>query len=1574
MKDNSIHRYIKVYDLDPLNLQNKLSSSDELYFKDKALSTLYLAFENTRATHFPSVALVKGGNGVGKSTLLHHFKASIKLKENFVAFAKVHHQSDSVPFACLIQAFRNGILEFLSTRKEELDYWQRQLKNFPELNSAQALEWIPELSRLCQVNESLSDNSLYSFQDVVLAFIKAFSTATVGRPLLIVLDDIQDLDESSKTILHALLKTSEKLSFVLVCTLRTDSLLCDVLQNSLRYALEYPEHYLDLELLPFTEEQVQTVLLRTLDYNHPDIVQLSRIIYKKTKGFPAQIKFLLNALVQNNIITRNPQNEMLLIDKAGVTNFEYSEIFYKDVLNAFYKMPEHVQILLKYLSVMDKYVDIDMLLEILGVNNSQFDNLILSTLPVDWLSKSESRYTYRQRSVRLMINSSIEGREYKHMMLQVGSSWLSKACITGNKKYIFRALKYLIQVPELVTEQEQAEVIVTAAVHAAMKAKASHALKFSQQCFNLAHHLLNDDPIKHQILANNIKLELAADALQRGELNKCLQWLDNSGDCFNSSIHRAQASCIKLDALIRSGQIHASLDFGLEALEGYGLSVSSLVSDEQCDAAFNAVSMRLAGLGEDHFLLAAYLCETQVDVQCRLMVMLLHPAGIISPNLRFLLVCHILELSLLYGISSSMCVALSWFGVLIGHNYHQYEQGKKYCLLAKSLVEHHQVEQDTAKVWLALSLQSCWSQSFDYSLDCVEQGVDKAQDQDDLISGAYLSCHRFSVLHVQGQHLRTLLLTSERNLISGQKLSSSEISEVFFLQQSFVQALQCLNGEKFCGELFTEVIATMTVNNAETTYSDNAACPVVSFYYWFYKGVLDYIATEFSEACSSFEKASELAWIMPGHIYLFELEFYYALALSACYQSNPHSEVIKPLLLCCIEKVRNWASLNPENFSDKALILHAELKKIEGNFFAAMELFEQAISSSKDGEFLQYKALAHELAGRLAFEFNLITSAKAHLNYALHYYNCWGSKGKVKQMRESYVQLQLEGAGQSYIQATNSYQDHPVSEKSVSAILNSIQFDKEPDYLLRDLIRAALVDSQAQRCALVSLESSVPLLLMRGEMSEGEIRVDHVQQEIDAYAFPFSLVANTVKCKQLLHVRDFRSPPYDLDPYLQVCPFDSVMSIPVLSRGETIGILYLEYKGIYDSDDDDQISLLIFLTAQISRCIENLRLQKAAEDAIASKQAAEKSLKVSIDSQALSEEIGQMGCWRWEFAENVIHCSEQYGRIFGLEPGSKVMSFETYCSIVHPDDIKPINESLYQSIAHQKPIRTEYRLLKPDGSITYILGIGKPTLVEGKFIGYIGLILDVTERKVAENTLRLAQNDLARYSRISTVGQLTSSIAHEINQPLMSIVANAGAGLRWLHRNTPDLQHVSASLQAIATEGQRAGEIVQSLRALTKNTKAVLVVLDIHDVLQHILAIARSEIERRHVSLVLHLDAQLSDIRGDMVQLQQVMLNLIMNAIEAMSEVTDRPRVLTISTFTEDDQAISIWVEDTGPGISEETKARLFDAFYTTKKDGMGMGLTICQSIVENHGGRLTAEARLEVGTVFSFCLPLVKD
>jgi len=244
-------------------------------------------------------------------------------------------------------------------------------------------------------------------------------------------------------------------------------------------------------------------------------------------------------------------------------------------------------------------------------------------------------------------------------------------------------------------------------------------------------------------------------------------------------------------------------------------------------------------------------------------------------------------------------------------------------------------------------------------------------------------------------------------------------------------------------------------------------------------------------------------------------------------------------------------------------------------------------------------------------------------------------------------------------------------------------------------------------------------------------------------------------------------------------------------------------------------------------------------------------------------------------------------------------------------------------------------------------------------------------RRQSEDALRIAQADLARVSRAITVGQLTASIAHEINQPLMSIVSNAGASLRWLEHNPIDLAMVSLGLKDIAAEGKRAGDIIKGLQSLTRNSVPVFELLDLHATLKHVLAISRGEFERHCISVDLDLMASNSSLMGDCVQIQQVLLNLVVNAIEAMAEINDRPRILSISTSNSDTESLLVCVKDTGPGLVITQLEKVFDAFYTTKKNGMGMGLAICRSIIDAHHGILRVGIREPFGLEFHFRLPL---
>jgi PAS domain S-box-containing protein len=263
----------------------------------------------------------------------------------------------------------------------------------------------------------------------------------------------------------------------------------------------------------------------------------------------------------------------------------------------------------------------------------------------------------------------------------------------------------------------------------------------------------------------------------------------------------------------------------------------------------------------------------------------------------------------------------------------------------------------------------------------------------------------------------------------------------------------------------------------------------------------------------------------------------------------------------------------------------------------------------------------------------------------------------------------------------------------------------------------------------------------------------------------------------------------------------------------------------------------------------------------------------------------------------------------------------------------------------------------------------------------VSFVVDMTDLKRAEEKLRAseqrfvdAQMELAHVTRMTTLGELTASIAHEVNQPLAAVVANAEAGLRWLDRESPDIAKARRSVEWIIDDGNRASEVIRRVRSLATKTSIEKVPLNINDVIGETILLVQRELSSRRVALRTDLAPALPAILGDRIQLQQVVINLVMNGLEAMQSVTDRPRELVIRSHQDGAQLVRVAVTDSGGGISAENADRLFSAFFTTKSSGMGMGLSICRSIIETHGGRMSAANNVGPGATFQFTLPLYQE
>ena len=362
-------------------------------------------------------------------------------------------------------------------------------------------------------------------------------------------------------------------------------------------------------------------------------------------------------------------------------------------------------------------------------------------------------------------------------------------------------------------------------------------------------------------------------------------------------------------------------------------------------------------------------------------------------------------------------------------------------------------------------------------------------------------------------------------------------------------------------------------------------------------------------------------------------------------------------------------------------------------------------------------------------------------------------------------------------------------------------------------------------------------------------------------------------------------------------------------------------------------------------------------------------LQRSEERLSLATSSAKVGVWSWNFQSGVIEATAESKQMFGFAVDEPV-DFDKFIQRVHPDDRGLVQSAVETAVKNKAVYDTQYRIQLPDGRTRWIAARGRGLYLSGAASDMLGVLLDITERKSVEEETQRHRQELAHVSRVSIMGELSASMAHELNQPLTAILTNAQAAQRFMASGNVDLDEFREILKDIAYDTTRARDVIRHLRALVKKSEPDFTPLEVGETISEVVGFLHGDIVARNVRLDLQLQPDLPAVWGDRVQLQQVMINLLLNAFDALNGNPVSERLVTVVTSRPSPKFVQVTVQDTGTGIATDKLESIFEPFYTTKREGMGMGLSVTRSIIELHGGRLWAENNPDRGASFRFTLP----
>lgn len=1553
---------IVAFELGQRERPERLATPERLYGRSREIEELLSAFGEVVTTGGARFVLVAGYSGVGKSSVVNELHKALVPARGLFASGKFDQYKVDVPYAPLAQAFQRLLRPLLMKGEDELGQWRDALNDALRPNAALLADLVPELELVIgeqpAVVELSAADAQRRFQQLVRRFIGVFARAE--HPLTLFLDDLQWLDAATLDLVFELFSADDVRHLLLIGAYRDNevtgthpfALKLDAFQR-------HGSRVRILTLAPLVPDDLGQLVADALS-SAPDRVRaLTELLQAKTGGNPFFTSQFLNSLVDEGLLAFEPSVGQWSWDRERTLAKGYSDNVVDLMVRKLARLPRAAQRRLQQLACLGNASELDTLCVVSESSAEALEQDLWQALHQELIVRADASYRFVHDRVREAAYSSIPEGSRAPLHLEIGRRLAAHTPIDRRKEAAFEIVNQLNRAGGLISAVEEREELAELNLLAAKRAKRATAYSAALEYLRAGSAALPEDAWHNRReLAFSLELDRAECEFLTSDFAGSERRLRALWSLGLDAPERASVTCLLIDLCVNLGRGDAATAIGLDCLRHLGVEWSEPLTAEHVAREYELVWLALAGRNIEDLVDLPRLTDPRHLGMLEVLVTLTTPAWCrLDRNLLCLVTCRAVSSSLTYGNSDASCVAFAMMAVVAGVQFGDYEAGHRFGSLAHHLVDRYGFSRFQARTYLFVgNLVLPWTRPFQAARDVVARAHENANQVGNLSYAAFTAERTVVSMLIAGDPLEDTHRQIDATLAFARSRDFFLVILCLIPQLGLVRSLRGLSPTfgSFNDDNTDE-------RQLEAQVTSNPLFAICDWYYWVRNLQVRFFASDFTAANHAAAQARRSLQAGPGSLEEAEYHFYAALSLAAPLAPAPSEDRSMELAALGVHhrQLAAWAEQGPGNFASRAALVAAEIARLEGRSVVAMRLYDDAIHGAQAQAFVHVEAVAYEIAGRFYAQSGFEEIARHYLRSARQAYVRWGAHGKAHQLDRSYLHLRDDAPAVSAattIAAPIEHLDLATVLKVAETVSSEIALDK----LIDAVMRAALEHAGAGRGLLILSREEGHRIEAEANTDSGPVRVSPRRDSPGPNDLPMSLLHYVTRTRAPVLLDDACADDrFAADEYIRRRRTRSVLCLPLVKQARLVGVLYLENDLSTDVFTPARNSVLELLAFEAAISLENSRLYDDL-------QRREARMRRMVDSNII-------GIFTAAIDGHISEANEAFLRIVGYDREDLGAGRLLWTELT-PADWRWADDRALEEIAARgfaSPYEKQY--VKKDGtrvSVWFACSMFEDQPNDG-----VALVVDLTDRKRAEQAARDSeqrylqiQMELAHANRVSTVGQLSASIAHEVNQPLSGIHTNLSTCLRMLSNDPPNLEGARETIRRGLRDTNRAADVIQRLRALFSKADTRREPLDVNAAIREVTALSQSELRSHHIELDLQLSGSLPVMEGDRIQMQQVMLNLVQNALDAMATTSGDKRLLIRSETRGEDVVIA--VADSGQGVDPADLERVFDAFYSTKSGGLGVGLSICRGIIEAHGGKIAVKNAAHGGAVFELTLP----